>query len=163
MTAKTHAGQVVVWVTDGYGNPKSGIDVQVAIANGQIGAEATTDTVGLYDTWVFGPDGPVLVIASKGDQVAVTGLDSSWDSIAARGCGSGYGWWGEPWDTSRGPVRLLAHLHTDRPIYRPGQTVYYKAILRQDEDALVSLLPDGTPVTVEVLDSRRNILQTEIA
>jgi len=162
VTAKTHAGQVVAWVTDGYGNPKSGIDVQVGITNGQLVSGGETDTVGLYDTWVFGPDGPVLVIASKGDQVAITGLDSSWDSIAARGCGSGYGWWGEPWDTSRGPVRLLAHIHTDRPIYRPGQTVYYKAILRQDEDALVSLLPDGTPVTVEVLDTRRNILQTEI-
>ncbi|TEU13439.1 MAG: hypothetical protein E3J21_18660, partial [Anaerolineales bacterium] len=35
-----------------------------------------------------------------------------------------------------------AHFYTDRAIYRPGQTVYFKGILRTDDDARYSL-PEG--------------------
>lgn len=40
---------------------------------------------------------------------------------------------------------------TDRPIYRPGQTVYFNAILRMDDDARYQLLKglDKLPVSVE--------------
>jgi alpha-2-macroglobulin len=38
------------------------------------------------------------------------------------------------------------YLYTDRPIYRPGQTVYFKGIVRADDDATYSL-----PVGVESL------------
>jgi uncharacterized protein YfaS (alpha-2-macroglobulin family) len=41
------------------------------------------------------------------------------------------------------------YLYTDRPIYRPGQTVYFKGILRTDDDAVYSL-PQG----IEALEVR---------
>ncbi len=37
----------------------------------------------------------------------------------------------------------FAYLYTDRPIYRPGQTVNFKGILRKEDDAEYSLPPDG--------------------
>lgn len=48
---------------------------------------------------------------------------------------------------------FVAHIYTERPIYRPGQTVYYKGILRSDDDASYSLPPAGTKGTIVVRDS----------
>ncbi|MDD2695954.1 MAG: alpha-2-macroglobulin family protein, partial [Anaerolineales bacterium] len=39
------------------------------------------------------------------------------------------------------PNRPVAYIYTDRPVYRPGQPVYYKGILRLDDDLKYSL-PD---------------------
>ena len=61
------------------------------------------------------------------------------------------------------PDYLLAdkgYIYTDRPIYKPGQTVYFKAIVRDDEDALLSVPPEGTAVTLRIRDGRDNVVQT---
>ncbi|RPI90446.1 MAG: hypothetical protein EHM40_18350, partial [Chloroflexi bacterium] len=55
---------------------------------------------------------------------------------------------------------LLAYIYTERPIYKPGQTVNFKAILRQDDDMRYSLPQTGTPVLVRVRDTRKNNLRT---
>jgi len=46
-----------------------------------------------------------------------------------------------------------AHFYTDRPIYRPGQTVYFKGIIRADDDAHYSL-PTSPTATLKVFDSQ---------
>ncbi len=51
-------------------------------------------------------------------------------------------------------------LITDRPIYRPGQEVFYKAIVRRDrfgENRLVR----GVPVTVQVMDPQDTVVSEE--
>jgi uncharacterized protein YfaS (alpha-2-macroglobulin family) len=54
--------------------------------------------------------------------------------------------------------RLVSHLQTDRPIYRPGATVQYKAILRRTQGRVYR--PEAnTTIVAEVRDSRDNILQ----
>ncbi len=45
------------------------------------------------------------------------------------------------------PLRL--HLDTDRPLYRPGQTVYFKGTIRADDDATFRL-PDLNQVQVTI-------------
>lgn len=51
----------------------------------------------------------------------------------------------DPWDF--GPngqfyqQNLTAYLYTDRPIYRPGQVVYFKGVLRSEDNALVLACP----------------------
>ena len=54
-----------------------------------------------------------------------------------------------------------AYVYTDRPIYRPGQTVYWKAVVRQDNDAQYRLPPTGQAVTVTIRDDQGNKLQQE--
>lgn len=39
-------------------------------------------------------------------------------------------------------------LYTDRPIYKPGDTVFYKGIVRQDNDSLYTLPSSGTQVKI---------------
>ena len=41
-------------------------------------------------------------------------------------------------------------LYTDRPIYRPGQVVYYRGVLRLDDDASYQV-PGGRVVTLTAL------------
>ena len=53
-------------------------------------------------------------------------------------------------------------IYTDRSIYRPGQTVHFKGILRQDDDARYSLPPGGITLDVSVFDGQgKEILTTE--
>lgn len=56
-------------------------------------------------------------------------------------------------------VEQTLYVYTDRPLYRPGQVVYFKGILRSKEDMLFSL-PTGIPsvsVRVENLYENRTI------
>ena len=57
--------------------------------------------------------------------------------------------------SSYNPVPV-AHLYTERPIYRPGETVYFKGVLRDDDDASYSVPAPGTEVTISIRDSRYN-------
>ncbi|MCB0018500.1 MAG: hypothetical protein KDE09_11980, partial [Anaerolineales bacterium] len=50
---------------------------------------------------------------------------------------------------------------TERPIYQPGQTVFFKGIIRQDNDALVENVAAGVPVTAVLYDSRNNELSRQ--
>src|SRR5262249_52745363 len=48
---------------------------------------------------------------------------------------------------------FAVHSYTDRPIYRPGQLIYYKSIVRRKlESAARYSVPAGQRVTVEVRD-----------
>ncbi|MFN8458857.1 MAG: MG2 domain-containing protein [Anaerolineae bacterium] len=46
------------------------------------------------------------------------------------------------------------HLYTDRKIYRPGQMVYFKGILRADDDAKYSLPTGSDPINMIITDSQ---------
>src|SRR5207245_8954543 len=50
---------------------------------------------------------------------------------------------------SGSPRSYVGHLCTDRPIYRPVETISYKGVLRADDDASYSLPPkDGFRFTL---------------
>ena len=75
------------------------------------------------------------------------------------------------WDAGASPGQLgassyfpisVGHLYSDRPIYRPGETVYYKAVVRDDDDASLAVPGPGTEVTVRIRDPRwENLLNTK--
>ncbi|MGD9099100.1 MAG: Ig-like domain-containing protein, partial [Anaerolineae bacterium] len=69
--------------------------------------------------------------------------------------------WGEgvsPWDfsiDSRYQIEPYnVYFYTDRPIYRPGQPVYFKGIVRLDDDAHYDLPRDLRELKVEVHDDQ---------
>lgn len=47
-----------------------------------------------------------------------------------------------------------ANLYTDRPIYRPGQTVYFKGILRRDNDGRYTLRDELKTVPIKINDDQ---------
>jgi uncharacterized protein YfaS (alpha-2-macroglobulin family) len=102
------------------------------------------------DTPLRNPENPwglsFVVIAEKGDDVAYVGSD-----------------WTEgltPWefglrtDLGESQTLLRGTVFTDRGVYRLGEEVHFKAILRTDAGRGVQLLPAGTPVTLTTADAR---------
>ncbi len=74
----------------------------------------------------------------------------------------------EPWtfqiplSYEAAPVRAV--FYTERPIYRPGQTVYWKGIVRILQDDTLRAPPEGTPVEVTIWDDQGNeLLRTQVA
>jgi uncharacterized protein YfaS (alpha-2-macroglobulin family) len=89
--------------------------------------------------------------ASAGDQFALTLSDWS-DGI-------------NPWDfgiDSRYQVEPYnVYFYTDRPIYRPGQPVYFKGIVRSEDDARYQLPTSLRELTVEVRDDEGKLVYDE--
>ncbi len=56
------------------------------------------------------------------------------------------------------PRDFVGHLFTDRPIYRPGETVFYKGTLRLDDDARYSVPQDTSVLHFIIRDPHFNEL-----
>lgn len=159
VTAKIADDQLVVWVTDINGDVQANAPVQVRDENGRTILNGRTDSAGLFtaavpDVYrqVVQSDNPPrwLVVAGSGDSLTLSGLGGPWSH-------SGYWGWG---GSAAGPREVTLYTITDRPVYRPGHTVYFKTIVRRDDDALLSVPPENMAVTVRVRDSRDNLVQT---
>jgi alpha-2-macroglobulin len=149
LALKQSGDQIVTWVSDINGGSVAGIDVGVYARNGQVLAHGQSDANGLYEAQVAADPAPLIVVARAGDDVTMAGLGNEWRTS------TGY-WWGW-WDSAPKPLDYAAYIYTDRPIYRPGQTVYFKALLRRDDDAALSLPAEGMTVTARLRDARNNV------
>ncbi|NIM94229.1 MAG: hypothetical protein GTO18_11025 [Anaerolineales bacterium] len=154
IVAKTSGNQLHAWVTDIHGEPVKNVEIRVYDEDGGHIREAGVNEHGVYVTQLAPAEEPFMVLArtEKGD-VAVVGVDSTWHS------GTRNIW---RWRSIRqdGIRTFKAYVYTDRPIYRPGQSVQFKAILRTDDDLSYSLLPANTAVELRIRDARDNLLQT---
>ncbi|MEZ4643968.1 MAG: Ig-like domain-containing protein [Chloroflexota bacterium] len=150
LTIKQADEQLLTWVTDINGQSVADIPVRVYAHDGSLLAEGRTNADGLVHTQLPANEegesaagDPLLVVAQNGSDITISGLTGSWG-----------------WYKSSSSQSSAAYIITDRPIYKPGQTVYFKATVRQDDDALLTLLPADTAVTARIRDSRNNVVQT---
>ncbi|HLF89465.1 MAG TPA: MG2 domain-containing protein, partial [Anaerolineales bacterium] len=157
LAVKQAEGELTAWLTDinatdTASNAVTGADIFVYARDGRLIRQGTTDEDGLYRTSVSQNPEPLIVVAQIGDDFTAAGLSWEWNSVY----GAWWGWW-RPAPQTR---TFSAHIFTDRPIYKPGQTVYFKAVIRRDQDALLSLPAEGTPITVRIRDARNNVVTT---
>jgi alpha-2-macroglobulin len=154
LVVKQSGREMQAWVTDNRGRPVPNAEIRVYNAKSEKIREGKSDENGLYRVPLQESDQPVLVSARlrSPDDVTLAGFSGVWRTY------EGYG--GSSMSHLPGGEPFLIYLYTERPIYRPGQTVYFKAILRQDNDVKYELPGPGTPVTVQVKDTRENTLQT---
>jgi uncharacterized protein YfaS (alpha-2-macroglobulin family) len=145
-----------VWLTNINGENVPDAEIRLYSTTGEKVREGKTDENGQYRVSIPKGVEPMLVSA----RVEAPGL--SGDVTLA-----GFDGW-----TSRFPYRYrdpsyylpeghpyLAYIYTERPIYRPGQVVNFKAIIRKDNDARYEVPEQGTPVKVRVLDARGNAIE----
>jgi len=140
--------QVVAWDTElSGGAPVVSATVSLYDRDGTLLAEGLSDADGVLALDVPGDPGPLLALADREGDVTVCGLGNEWGED---------GWWSW-WTPPPSRPQYLAYSYTDRPIYRPAQTIYFKHFVRADDDVSYSLPSSDLPVTVRLRDARDNV------
>lgn len=123
LTLKTGAREALVWATSlSDGQPVSNLSLNIVETDGNLSQAAKTGSDGVARLNIA-PNRNTLVVYSETPFGAVSG---EWN----RGIG--------PWDfnvsegESAQPYRI--YVYTDRPIYRPKQSVAFKGVIRAEDD-----------------------------
>ncbi|HXS01808.1 MAG TPA: MG2 domain-containing protein [Pyrinomonadaceae bacterium] len=155
MIEKTNRhGQVMVYIVDRKtGAPHEGVSVEVTNAKKTL-VTGKTDKSGVFKTEVKVPEqpetpaedvdeaepqsNPFLIMANERDNFVISDVDSFY-----------FGGYGDADDVLTGED-VTSYIYTDRPIYRPAQSVFFKGILRQWTTNGYKLLDNKTVnVTIE--------------
>jgi hypothetical protein len=166
LTFKYSGNQALVWAVDmKTGAPVSGAEIILHDLAGNAVVTGYTDNEGFFqspiDAAAFASDGntwnpEIWVTARTGDDFAFVG--GSWMS----GMYPGDFGMGENWQPEAGKKELMSHLYTDRPIYRTGDTVYLKGILRlKDQSGMLAPPRPGRMVHVNIDDAEGNTVYSE--
>lgn len=156
LTIKYSLNEMMVWATDlKTGNPATGMDIKVSYKGAEI-LSGVTDTDGLARFDLPKRDGDdfynsdYTVIGRSGDEFTIG--HSTWSE--------GFSSWNFNIDSDLYQSRNYVYAYTDRPIYRPGHTVYFKGLVRKDLDAKFEL-PKDQKVHVTISDSQGETLLEE--
>ena len=141
------------------GDPVGGVRVSIVQRDNTVFWRGTTNSDGV----VIAPNTPLrsnrrpwelafIVLAEKDGDVAYVASDwnegiSSWE-------------FGIRSDLREARAVLRGSVFTDRGVYRLGEQVHIKAILRHDTNRGIQLLPAGTPVYVTLRDSQYREIET---
>ncbi len=137
MITKSSGRDSLCYVTDLLtGKPVNGADV-FAVEDGQLRKNAATDTQGLANLTAKSLQNRPLLLAKRGESFALVGF---------------YG--GDP---QQGPYKIYAY--TDRPVYRPGDEISFKGIVRK-VDGSTYTLPTNTSATVELRNGDGDTVET---
>ena len=141
LTLKTGPKEAFVWATDlGSGEPVPNLTLNAVEYDDVRRGTVTTDDDGIARVDLPTHHGTLLVY-SENPFAAV-----------AEGWGRGI----SPWDFGMGEGEYAqdyrTYIDTDRPIYRSGQTVYFKGVIRAENDAAFTL-PDVREVQVSIRDA----------
>lgn len=140
ITFKTTDSEAMAWLVDmNTGLPVGGVELTFYDKDFNELGMATTDADGL----AYRDDlkEPRFISAGNGDRIAFA--SNAWGSGMS---GGDFGVWTSYYHDVDQP---LVYLYTDRPLYRPGQEVHFKGILRESDDLAYSL-PDETEVRVKI-------------
>ncbi|HUM70682.1 MAG TPA: Ig-like domain-containing protein, partial [Chloroflexota bacterium] len=148
VTLKTTATEAMMWATDlNSGEPLPGVPVALYDKRYQLVFEGTTDAFGLVYR-----DDLDLVPGWNGRYYAIVGEPGS-DvfGLAVSNWNEGISTYdfGIYTDFYLEPNQPTGYIYTERPVYRPGQPVYFKGIVRLNDD-LTYALPDFQSVNVQI-------------
>ncbi len=151
LTLKTGSKQSLAWLTDlQSAEPVGGARVRFATEDMAL-AEDVTGSDGVAAGRHNDVDAWTTRFAFSEDPFAVA-VSDWYDGIER---------WNYGLSTEDYLQPFAAAFYTDRAIYRPGQTVYWKGILRKDDDAHYTL-PAREPVLVTIFDGQgKEILSEE--
>ena len=142
-----------VWAKHIDGGAIAGERLRVLNSAGVLLAEGATDTQGLWFTPLPVGQTPALVIGEHDGAFTLSGINLDWSQQRRV-------WWQPTAPTIAKSLLTRAIIYTDRPIYRPGQTVNVNVFARYDNDAIYSRIPLEWNVIVRLRDARNNLIDT---
>ena len=157
LTFKTTTNEALMWVTDlESGEPMADVPLTVYDDNFRPIGQGETNTEGLLMLDVPTPSEPrdERYVITDGDQPFAFAT-SEWGSGTGRhiyGRGSSY------YAPGNQPK---VYVYTDRPIYRPNQPVYFKGILRVDDD-LTYAQPTQLQVHIQIDNYKETIYEADL-
>jgi hypothetical protein len=146
LLVKRSENEVMAWAVDmASGEALADLSANVYGKGMQKLASGSTDADGVFLASLpenVNRSDPMFVEVERPDDAA----------LASPGWNSGI----DPWQfhlmTDYNDQPYAGYIYTDRPIYRPSQTVYYKGILRRDNDANYELPPADAGGTITITD-----------
>lgn len=147
-----NGGQITTWVNNVNGRVIPGASIAIYDSNGNRLKTGQTNSSGIHQTKLAAGERPYLIVARAGLDISVSGISGDWGTYLSPS---------RRWRSSNSENQYYAYIYTDRPIYRPGQTAYFKGVVRRDDDANYSLPIRDQEVTLNVRDARGNLLQIE--
>ena len=158
ISVKDSPQNTLVWVTRlDTAAPVAGARVSIVTLDGHAAWTGTTGADGVAiapQTRLRDPrrwySFAFIVTAEKDGDVAYTGSDWN-EGILPWEFGLGL-------DLEEADPLLRGSVFTDRGVYKLGEEVHFKAVLRSNTPTGIRLLPEGTAVFVTVLDAREKII-----
>ncbi len=142
LTLKSSERNILAWANDLHnGKPVADLAVDFYDNNGTKLGSATTDSEGVARLELHRSRNDDVIAMSQEPFAAVS---SNWDS--------GIRAWNFDLDSTSDLPNMAAHIYTDRTLYRPDQTVYFKGVVRDEEDARFSLPSNLNTVQVRIVD-----------
>jgi alpha-2-macroglobulin len=129
LTLKAGERDALVWASDlQSGQPVPSLALDFFDDQGAALGTAKTDS-----------DGVAQLHLDRTENRGVLAVSSQPFAAVASGWSAGVGPWEFGLPTAGDLPEMTAHIYTDRPIYRPGQTVDFKGVLRAEDDVRFSL------------------------
>lgn len=144
LTFKRSAKKALVWAVDlPSQTPVAGAPVAIYDGAGNALGSGSTDASGLWQGSINPYDGPLYaVLGQPGDENFGLAINS-W----SRGLEAWYFGYSQIVE----PPHTEVYVYTDRPIYRPGQTVYFRGVARQAFNGRYQL-PPFNEIALNVMD-----------
>ncbi len=154
---KVGAADALVWAIDTRTNtPVGDAPVRIYSADGNVLAQGSTDNTGLFSAQIETRkdlfDAAYAVLFEPGNELFSL-AKSDWDQ--------GVSGWDFGYRTQLSAPKIEGYVYTDRPIYRPGQTVNFRVVVREAFNGRYQL-PDISQIEVALRDGRGADLQTMV-
>ncbi len=147
-TLKLSPSDAFVWVIDLDTNtPAANLPVAVYDQSGKMLASGVTDNSGIFQ-------GPISAYQDPyNTSFAILGTPGEDDfGFAVSNWDDGVSPWNFDLNANYYPSKTYAYIYTDRPIYRPGDTVHFRLIVRQVSNGRYTL-PDISSYTLALNDA----------